>query len=264
MDIILESGDMLYFPRGTIHQGNCLEDAHSLHITISCHQLNTYGDLLLKIVPMALETAMEECEDFRKGLPWNYLDFMGVANVGDSGSSKIFEPRQKFINKIEKLMGKLFKYSSVDAATDQMGKRLMRDCLPPCLSARERIRTVEGDGERWNANKARVVNRVEIDPNTEVRLVRKRCLRLVAEEETVKAYYCVDNSREFQQIDEMFVEVGSESAPAIEALIENYPNFLKAEDLPMEGLDDKMRLVQDLWEKKLLMTREPLESHYDD
>ena len=33
MDVILEPGDLLYMPRGTIHQGNCLEDAHSLHLT---------------------------------------------------------------------------------------------------------------------------------------------------------------------------------------------------------------------------------------
>ena len=55
MDMILQPGDLLYMPRGTIHQGNCLEDTHSLHITVSCHQLNTYGDLLEKLLPMALK-----------------------------------------------------------------------------------------------------------------------------------------------------------------------------------------------------------------
>ena len=51
--------------RGTIHQGNCLPDAHSLHITVSCHQLNSLGDLLEKIVPAALQTALEEDSEFR-------------------------------------------------------------------------------------------------------------------------------------------------------------------------------------------------------
>ena len=55
MDMILQPGDLLYMPRGTIHQGSCLEDTHSLHITVSCHQLNTYGDLLEKLLPMALK-----------------------------------------------------------------------------------------------------------------------------------------------------------------------------------------------------------------
>ena len=58
MDMILQPGDLLYMPRGTIHQGNCLEDTHSLHITVSCHQLNTYGDLLEKLLPMALKVCI--------------------------------------------------------------------------------------------------------------------------------------------------------------------------------------------------------------
>ena len=39
---------------------------------------------------------------------------------------------------------------------------------------------------------------------------------------------------------------------------------MKVEDLPMSELDSKMKVVQDLWEKKLLLTKEPLEAHYDD
>lgn len=49
LDVVLEQGDLLYFPRGFIHQGNCLPDAHSLHITISSYQRNSWGDLLLKV-----------------------------------------------------------------------------------------------------------------------------------------------------------------------------------------------------------------------
>ena len=65
MDVVLEAGDLIYMPRGTIHQGTCFPDQHSLHITISCHQLNSFGDLLEKIVPAALKTAIEEDVEFR-------------------------------------------------------------------------------------------------------------------------------------------------------------------------------------------------------
>ncbi|KAL1277020.1 hypothetical protein QQF64_023693 [Cirrhinus molitorella] len=51
MDVVLEAGDLLYFPRGFIHQGDCLPDAHSLHITVSSFQRNSWGDLLLKEDP---------------------------------------------------------------------------------------------------------------------------------------------------------------------------------------------------------------------
>ena len=37
------------------------------------------------------------------------------------------------IFKLKGLMGKLFKHAPVDAAVDQLGKRLMYDALPPAL-----------------------------------------------------------------------------------------------------------------------------------
>lgn len=52
LDVVLEPGDLLYFPRGVVHQGDCLPDVHSLHITISSFQRNSWGDLLLKVHPV--------------------------------------------------------------------------------------------------------------------------------------------------------------------------------------------------------------------
>lgn len=49
LEVVLEAGDLLYFPRGFIHQGDCLPDAHSLHITVSSYQKNSWGDLLQKV-----------------------------------------------------------------------------------------------------------------------------------------------------------------------------------------------------------------------
>ena len=50
LDVILEAGDLLYFPRGTIHQGRTLDDAHSMHITVSCCQKNTWADFFEKVM----------------------------------------------------------------------------------------------------------------------------------------------------------------------------------------------------------------------
>lgn len=49
MEITLKPGDMLYFPRGTIHQGRTVPGSHSLHVTLSCYQRNTWGDLMEKV-----------------------------------------------------------------------------------------------------------------------------------------------------------------------------------------------------------------------
>ncbi|KAJ8309443.1 hypothetical protein KUTeg_014317 [Tegillarca granosa] len=80
LEVTLEPGDLLYFPRGTIHQGRTLEDNHSLHITVSCYQKNTWGDLFEKLIPRALQIAIDEDVEFRKGLPRDYLHYMGIAN----------------------------------------------------------------------------------------------------------------------------------------------------------------------------------------
>jgi lysine-specific demethylase/histidyl-hydroxylase NO66 len=259
MDMILQPGDLLYMPRGTIHQGNCLEDTHSLHITVSCHQLNSYGDLLEKLLPMALKTAMEEDIEFRKGLPPDYLGNLGIAH-----SDQDTKPRREFLTKINSLMGKLVHYASIDGAADQMGKQFMHNALPPYLSSKESARSVASGGEKWSSSKNRVVNRVELDPDTEIRLIRANCLRLVTEPEVdvvatgskdsddssempIRMYYCVENSREYQEVGPQFMDVDSDTAPAIEALIQKYPEYIKVEDLPMDELDGKMKVVQDLW-----------------
>lgn len=49
LDAILEPGDLLYMPRGFIHQACAQDDLHSLHITISSTQRNTWGDLFEKV-----------------------------------------------------------------------------------------------------------------------------------------------------------------------------------------------------------------------
>ena len=89
---------------------------------------------------------------------------MGVAHEDSSAPQ-----RTSFLNKISSLLAKLANHAPTDAACDQMGKRLMSEVLPPALEPSERARTVAADGERWHANKKTVVNRVEIDPDTNVR-----------------------------------------------------------------------------------------------
>ena len=67
----------------------------------------------------------------------------------------------------------------------------------------------------------------------------------------------------------------------MEHLIGSYPKWTKVEELPVDELEDRMKVklgllpflnyfiilpqvVGDLWERGILMTSEPLEAHYDD
>ncbi|XP_014668284.1 PREDICTED: bifunctional lysine-specific demethylase and histidyl-hydroxylase NO66-like [Priapulus caudatus] len=129
LDVVLEAGDMLYFPRGFIHQADTMEDTHSLHVTLSTCQRNTWGDLLEKLVPQALEAAIAEDSAFRQSLPRDYMNYMGVVS-----SEKDSKERKDFLAKVQDLMGRLFKHASVDGAADQTAKSVIHDSLPPVIS----------------------------------------------------------------------------------------------------------------------------------
>lgn len=84
MDVVLEPGDMLYMPRGWIHQGITLPasqgNEHSLHLTMSAMQQWAWVDYLEVLMPEALEAAAasETSVSLRTGLPRNFLDYMGA------------------------------------------------------------------------------------------------------------------------------------------------------------------------------------------
>ncbi|XP_020666058.3 ribosomal oxygenase 2 isoform X2 [Pogona vitticeps] len=73
-DFLLKPGDLLYFPRGTIHQADTPPGiSHSTHVTISTYQNQSWRDFFLDVVPgLVLATAKEDIE-FRKSIPRQLL-----------------------------------------------------------------------------------------------------------------------------------------------------------------------------------------------
>jgi Cupin superfamily protein len=81
LDVILEPGDLLYMPRGWVHQGITLAgNEHSLHLTVSAMQQWAWVDYLELLIPEALAAAAqsETSTSLREGLPRNFLDYMGA------------------------------------------------------------------------------------------------------------------------------------------------------------------------------------------
>ncbi|ELT93889.1 hypothetical protein CAPTEDRAFT_153587 [Capitella teleta] len=258
-DVILEAGDLLYFPRGTIHQachfasGCTLEDDHSLHITVSVSQLNSWGDLLQKVLPRALDIAIDEDVEFRQSLPRDYLRYMGVAF-----SDQVCPERHQFMRRIEQLMMKLLSYAPVDAGVDQMGVKFITDSLPPVLTRTESACSIHGNGERWDDERQCIAGGVELQPDTEVKLIRQGCLRLVSENDSVSIYHNLENSRTYHQRECRKLDVAAEVAPAVEYLLHTYPDFVSIDDLPLEDVTDKVGLAVTMYEQGLLLTKEPL------
>uniref|UniRef100_A0A8C6S380 Bifunctional lysine-specific demethylase and histidyl-hydroxylase n=1 Tax=Neogobius melanostomus TaxID=47308 RepID=A0A8C6S380_9GOBI len=225
LEVVLEAGDLLYFPRGFIHQGDCLPDAHSMHITVSSFQKNSWGDLLLKMVPAALEIAMEEDVEYRQGLPLDYLTYMGVQN-----SDKDDPRRAKFLSRVEGLMKKLAEYAPVDATVDLKARDFLHDCLPQC----ELASSVQGAPARWHRGQSEDVGS-PITAQSKVRLIRAGCARLCSDGEVVSLYYTTANSRVYHKEEIKSLEVKVEHTDAIEFLIHAYPKFVSVGSIPSDS-----------------------------
>lgn len=171
MEVTLQPGDLLYFPRGTIHQGSTVPGEHSLHVTLSFYQKTSWADFLEKLVPATLQIVSQADPEFREGLPLHFMNYMGEANLKDNSPE-----RAQFFTKLECLIYKLFVKSPVDATVDQLGKQFQHDALPPVLTSEEKQLSSYGDGERMEKN-GKVVNRVELTLDTKVKLLRKHIIR---------------------------------------------------------------------------------------
>ncbi|XP_054015564.1 ribosomal oxygenase 1 [Hylaeus anthracinus] len=251
LDTIVSAGDLLYFPRGTIHQGETI-DTHSLHVTLSVYQKNSWGDFLEKLLPDALQTAMETDSEFRKGLPRDYLRYSGFVHSENQSNVK-----EEFKEKVKGLLRKLIDYIDVDNAADLMAKGHIHDFLPPVLSKSEQECSIVQDGEQMTANGI-VENRVEIEPDTRIRLLRSHGIRLIKEDDAFRVYYSSENSKEYHEYEPQYLEVSEVFVPAIQKIILQYPDFIRVEDLPIDGEDNKIQIVKDLWEKCLVVTDNPL------
>ncbi|XP_041469685.1 ribosomal oxygenase 1-like isoform X2 [Lytechinus variegatus] len=258
LNTTLEAGDLLYFPRGVIHQASTPSETHSLHITISACQKNTWGDLMEHVLTRALHVVREENIEFRKSLPTDYLNYMGVAHQ-DLDDDR----RQPFMKKIGDLFSKLLKSSPVDAAVDQMSLEFFHTSLPPVLEEAEESCCVFG--ENASCKNGQVSGLVELSEDTQIRLLRRNILRLVPEDDKVLVYHSVENSRVYKEKELQFIEIPPEFAPAVEHLIHSYPDYIPVSTLGDQLEDtngenaDPVDLAQTLYENGLLMTRSKLE-----
>ncbi|XP_050311214.1 ribosomal oxygenase 1 [Anthonomus grandis grandis] len=251
MEVKLNAGDVLYFPRGTIHEGHTKEE-HSLHITVSVYQHTAYADLLEHALPAALKRAARENIDFRKGLPLNYLKHLGVVNKSEKSAK-----RELIVKQVKSLMGKLVDYLDVDGAADQLGRKFMHDAMPPLYSKEEAENSSKFDGDFMEMGK--VYNRVEISTETKVRLLRYYALRVVQEADTSKLYFCTDNAKTYHGEEEQWMEIDDMLIPGVEMLQKSYPDFIVVDNLPIDDEAEKLSLVYSLWEHGMIVTDGPLE-----
>ncbi|KAH8260795.1 hypothetical protein KR026_008610, partial [Drosophila bipectinata] len=252
-DEVLEAGDVLYFPRGTVHQAITEQNQHSLHITLSVYQQQAYANLLENLMPMVLKNAVENKIALRHGLPLHTWQNLGLANGGGESRS-----RSTLIQGIQQMVQKylLPTEEQIDAAVDQLAKKFQHEALPPTILPEERTRTVFGSRSETDAQ-GQCLCDYEFTQQTSIRLLRANIVRLVAEEGALRLYYYVDNALEYCKYDANFMELDPSEAGAVELLIHTYPAYIKVSDLPLTSSSRRVDVALDLWERGLLMTEKP-------
>lgn len=272
LDVVLEAGDMLYMPRGWIHQACTLrsgaeDNEHSLHLTVSSMQQWAWADLMEVVFPEAIQAAAESVEsiELRQGLPRNFLDYMGAMH--DNNPEKMPEALKMLAKRVEskdeecaraKALKQQAKFRSeakkrimavaneamelLDAACDQMAKRFMADRQPPVWSEEE---------------KSLLYAETKLLPSHLCRLARPGIARLVLEDDKAVVYHCNDNSRTYREHALSPLEFELDDAPAIEQLLATTePHWICVSDLVHDTIEDKMGVAQALYDENILLLRE--------
>jgi len=276
IDVELGPGDLLYMPRGWIHQAtSCRREHHSLHLTISAMQNWAWVDLLELIMPEAIEAVAQsrETTSLRSGLPRNFLSYMGTMHEQNLGggddlpeglkqiASKIksdlsvdskedidykkVELQNAFKADAKKKIMRVCKQalSMVTTGTDVIGKRFLSDRLPPSFTPQEAALTSEN----------RALNGGKIWPNTMVRIAKPGLARLVVEDGKAVLYHSADNSRVYHEHPLSPMEFEIDDAPALEMLITTIePHWICVRDLIHGDIEDKMEITQSLYDEGIL------------
>ncbi|CAI5730649.1 unnamed protein product [Peronospora farinosa] len=172
MELTVEEGDLLYFPRGVVHQA-CTDKEHfSTHVTISVYQHNTWANFLEVALPRVIRQAFDSDIAFRKGLPFRYLSYMGTQFPPDSAKAKGFTATFK------KLVGQLAAHigdKDIQEASDVAALDMLANRLPP--------------PRETNADKS---GPSPLDKNVVIRFKNRSHIRLsMGEDETKEAFVAV-------------------------------------------------------------------------
>lgn len=163
VDAVLHPGDVLYLPRGAVHQAVAVaaDDAvgvaavaagPSLHLTLSTSQLWTWADWLKASFAEAVESAAAEEVALRRTLPRGLLSVAGVApssvaataaaaattsgrrhgGGGRGGAAPPESVRDAVRSRLRSLLKLVARRYPLDAAVDGLAARFLTERLPPC------------------------------------------------------------------------------------------------------------------------------------
>mmetsp|Transcript_19114 Transcript_19114/g.53280 ORF Transcript_19114/g.53280 Transcript_19114/m.53280 type:complete len:526 (+) Transcript_19114:205-1782(+) len=134
MDVTLKEGDVLYMPRGTVHQA-AAQKKDSAHLTISTYQRWSWGDLAVSILQQAINATGEPgCLPIsaRLSLPPGFLYQHGLAPLSRDSASAAGDSAARLATCLREMADRIETYPQMLAiAADSMAMDMQRSRLAP-------------------------------------------------------------------------------------------------------------------------------------
>lgn len=244
--LTLKAGDVLYMPRGTVHQGYTTAKTHSLHVTFSANQMNSWADLFQQAARHSIETLAANNIEWRRALPVDAMRVLGAVShpefrasfgqlpLADSDADTRAEMQTRFRELATELSLLLADEANIDVCADVYGKETVRKLQPFQPKYYPRLMRAEA----------------EIGPETKVRLASRNCCRLMLNVPgEAQLYHSGENS--VVCLAGTFGELRFEAAfaPALATLISRYPKSIAVSALPFPEFDD----LEDIADNQLVM-----------
>ncbi len=173
LDVTLHPGDLLYMPRGCIHQAQALPDAHSLHLTVSANQHCSWTDLFELSLPRALQLAGDECIGLRRSLPFDMSQYMGLVHEDEESAQCT-----NFTTTAQQMLQQVSKHMPLHAAADRMSVQFVQQRLPP-----------------YGLHRTEERPDLEVSGSSKITLVRPGIAAMTIEDDSVVLYHCLNNPR---------------------------------------------------------------------
>ena len=247
--ITLKAGDVLYMPRGTIHQGRCLGE-HSLHITLSINQMHSWADFMLCFLRNRIETIAANSVSWRRSVDANWMNSLGAVHSrafrdqykeGASMKSTVPLQREALLKHTRQLLLELFddcqKSTSIDTASDMFACDVIVKRQPP-PNPRQSAPTLL-------TSETRIALRC---PQTSVRLV----MNCPGE---VQVFHTGVNSTVTPQQEEGKLRYEEDFASALSVIVDSPRDAVCIGDLPMPAFE-----VEDGAENRLILVRSLINS----
>lgn len=235
----LKAGDVLYMPRGMVHQGRTFPHSHSLHITFSANQMHSWADLFLTATRYTVETLAANHVSWRKTIPRQLFSLLGASNSpvfrNETGVEESLLPQlsvaeahrrealqQKVRHFASEISLLLAEETNIDFCVDEYEKEVVRKMQPP-----PSFTVLPSKVKRMQSTST-------IQPNSRVRLVHgKTACRLllnVAQESVL--YHTGENSVVCLAGDLGMLRFEVDFGPAIATMISIYPKFIEVSKIP--------------------------------